>query len=87
MRFKRRILTLALIPVLGVPLSACDWPGDTCDAITLTVTGVDAGGRGGGGGGSGGGKSGKSGGKSKTTTGGGTSGGGGVRHDDDDCDD
>jgi uncharacterized membrane protein YgcG len=71
---KRRVLALALIPVLGVPLAACDRP-DTCDAITLSITGVDAGGKGGGKGSSG--KSGKSksGGKSGTST------------SDDDCDD
>lgn len=76
---KRRLVALALIPILGVPLSACD-PADTCDAITLSVTGVDAGGRGGGKGSSG--KSGKSGSsKSKTTT------NGGSHVSDDDCDD
>jgi hypothetical protein len=77
---KRRVLAVVLISTLGIPLSACD-PGDTCDAITLSVTGADAGGKGGGKGSSG--KSGKSKsgtGKSKTTTNGGHSGG-------DDCDD
>ncbi len=60
MNLKRRVLALALIPVLGVPLAACDQP-DTCDAISLSITGVDAGGKGGG-------KSGRS----RTTTGGGS---------------
>ncbi len=78
MRFKQHVLAIFLLPVLGVPLAACDRPG-TCDAMTLTVTGVDAGGRGGSGRSSGG-KSGKSSGKSKVTTGGGGS------HSDD-CDD
>lgn len=82
MNLKRRILALALIPTLGVPLSACE-PADTCAAIALSITGADAGGKGGG---KGGGKSGKSGksksgsGKSKTTTNGGHGSG-------DDCDD
>ena len=79
---KRRVFALVLIPALGAPLSACDRvsPGDTCDAITLSITGTDAGGRGGGKGSSG--KSGKSksgSSKSKTSTGGGSH--------SDDCDD
>ena len=76
MNLKRRVLTLVLIPALAAPLSACDRvsPASTCDAITLSIAGTDAGGKGGG-------KSGKSKtGKSKTTTNGGHGSG-------DDCDD
>lgn len=73
MSTKRRVTVIVLAAVLGMPLvGGCD-NNSTCDAMTLSLTGADAGGKGGG-------KSkSKTGGKSKTKTGGGIS--------NDDCDD